>query len=81
VVGGPPPRGHHPDNFYENRPTSALSEYRAPVDGLYLCGASSHPGGSVNGLAGYSPAAVVTDDLGVDKWWKPVPHALAHPGP
>jgi phytoene dehydrogenase-like protein len=62
---------YHPDNFYENRPASVLSDYRTPIDGLYLCGATSHPGGSVNGLPGYNAAGVVVDDLGVDKWWKP----------
>jgi phytoene dehydrogenase-like protein len=63
---------YHPNNFYENRPTAALSEYRTPVEGLYLCGASNHPGGSVNGLAGYNAAGVIADDLGIDKWWRPV---------
>ena len=63
---------YHPDNFYENRPSSALSNYRTPIEGLYLCGASSHPGGSVNGLPGYNAAEAVVDDLGLDKWWKPV---------
>ena len=67
---------YHPDNFYENRPAAALSEYRTPVGRLYLCGASNHPGGSVNGLAGYNAAGVVADDLGIDKWWRPV-HARA----
>ena len=63
---------YHPDNFYENRPATPLSEYRTPVEGLYLCGASSHPGGSVNGLAGYNAAGVIAEDLGIDKWWRPV---------
>lgn len=63
---------YHPDNFYENRPATPLSEYRTPVERLYLCGASSHPGGSVNGLAGYNSAGVIADDLGVEKWWRPV---------
>jgi phytoene dehydrogenase-like protein len=67
---------HHgvygPDNVYEHRPLDGLSQYRTPVDRLYLCGASSHPGGSVNGLAGYNAAGVVAGDLGVDLWWSPV---------
>jgi phytoene dehydrogenase-like protein len=63
---------YHPDNFYENRPSPGLSEYRTPVEDLYLCGASSHPGGSVNGLPGYNAAGAVADDLGIDKWWGPV---------
>jgi phytoene dehydrogenase-like protein len=66
---------HHglydPENFYEHRPLDALSQYRTTIDRLYLCGASSHPGGSVNGLPGYNAAGVVANDLGVEKWWKP----------
>jgi phytoene dehydrogenase-like protein len=67
---------HHglydPGNVYEHRPTEELSDYRTPIDRLYLCGASSHPGGSVNGLPGYNAAGVVADDLGLDLWWAPV---------
>jgi phytoene dehydrogenase-like protein len=63
---------YHPDNVDEKRPTPSLSQYRTPVDHLYLCGASSHPGGSVNGLPGYNAAGAVADDLGIDKWWRPV---------
>jgi phytoene dehydrogenase-like protein len=63
---------YHPDNYFERRPCPELSGYRTPFEGLYLCGASNHPGGSVNGLAGYNAAGVICDDLGVDKWWKPV---------
>lgn len=63
---------YHPDNSYENRPAPGLSDYRTPIDGLYLCGAANHPGGSVNGIAGYNAAGIVVDDLGLDKWWNPV---------
>jgi phytoene dehydrogenase-like protein len=63
---------YHPDNYWEARPCEELSGYRTPIAGLYLCGASQHPGGSVNGLAGYNAAADVCDDLGVSKSWGPV---------
>ena len=63
---------YHPDNVDEHRPTDELSEYRTPIDRLYLCGASSHPGGSVNGLPGYNAAGIVAGDLGLDLWWAPV---------
>ena len=36
---------------------------RTPLDGLYLCGAATHPGGSVIGLNGRNAAmAVLADD-------------------
>ena len=63
---------YHPDNYFESRPCPSLSQYRTPIEGLYLCGSSNHPGGSVNGLAGYNAAGVVAEALGVERWWRPV---------
>lgn len=34
------------------RPVPAAPRYALPLDGLYLCGASAHPGGGVMGLCG-----------------------------
>jgi phytoene dehydrogenase-like protein len=36
---------------------------RTPVPGLYLCGAATHPGGSVIGANGRNAAMVVVADL------------------
>jgi phytoene dehydrogenase-like protein len=45
------------------RPTPALSGYRVPgLRGLYLAGASTHPGGGVSGNSGRSAARVVLGD-------------------
>lgn len=45
------------------RPTPALSGYRVPgLTGLYLAGASTHPGGGVSGNSGRSAARVVLGD-------------------
>ncbi|WP_040336716.1 phytoene desaturase family protein [Candidatus Blastococcus massiliensis] len=45
------------------RPTPALSGYRVPgLGGLYLAGASTHPGGGVSGNSGRSAARVVLGD-------------------
>ena len=54
------------------RPTPSLAGYRTPVEGLYLCGASSHPGGSIHGGPGYIAANVIAADLGIERWWRPV---------
>lgn len=40
--------------------------YRTSVPGLYLTGATAHPGGSVSGRPGRNAARVVLADLGVD---------------
>ncbi len=40
------------DQFYMVRPVPGATQYETPLPGLYLCGASSHPGGGVMGLAG-----------------------------
>ncbi|HEX5495842.1 MAG TPA: NAD(P)/FAD-dependent oxidoreductase [Mycobacteriales bacterium] len=40
--------------------------HRSPVPGLYLTGATTHPGGSVSGRAGRNTARTLLGDLGVD---------------
>jgi phytoene dehydrogenase-like protein len=45
------------------RPLPELSNYRTPVPGLYLTGASTHPGGGVSGAPGFNTAKVVLKDL------------------
>ena len=67
---------YHPDNWAENRPHPRLSSYRTPVEGLYLCGASQHPGGSFNGTPGYNAAGAIAEDIGAPVWWdRPDPRA------
>ena len=44
------------DQFYLVRPVPGAAQYRTPVAGLYLCGASAHPGGGIMGLAGRNAA-------------------------
>jgi phytoene dehydrogenase-like protein len=55
-----------------NRPFPGAGEYRTPVEGLYLCGGSTHPGGNISGLCGYNAASVVAADLGLGLCWRPL---------
>ena len=48
-----------------DRPFRGAGQYRAPIEGLYLCGSSCHPGGNVTGLPGYNAAQVLLADLGL----------------
>jgi len=51
------------DQMFMWRPAPGLAGYRVPgVAGLYLCGASTHPGGGVFGASGRSVARVVLAD-------------------
>ena len=47
------------DQFLFVRPVSSASQYRMPLDGLYLCGAGTHPGGGVSGAAGRNAARAI----------------------
>jgi phytoene dehydrogenase-like protein len=38
------------------RPVSRLVPYRTPLEGVYLCSASTPPGGGVHGMGGYNAA-------------------------
>jgi phytoene dehydrogenase-like protein len=51
------------DAMFGLRPLPEWSGYRGPRRGLYLCGASTHPGGGVSGASGRSVAGVVLRDL------------------
>jgi phytoene dehydrogenase-like protein len=44
------------DQMLFMRPLPVLSQYRTPLEGLFLCGAGSHPGGGVTGAPGRNAA-------------------------
>jgi phytoene dehydrogenase-like protein len=44
------------------RPSPLMAQYATPVDGLYLCGAGTHPGGGVMGACGHNAAHRVLRD-------------------
>jgi len=63
VTGG---HWHHAefaiDTWWMNRPTYGASQYRTPVEGFYLCGAGSHPGGGIMGTAGSNAARAILEE-------------------
>jgi phytoene dehydrogenase-like protein len=50
------------DQLFWSRPAPHWADYRTPLHGLYQCGASSHPGGGVGGLAGRNAAREILRD-------------------
>ncbi len=63
------PQGHifhgelSPDQLFFQRPVSGYADYRTPLKGLYVCGASMHPGGGVSGIPGYNAGREVLKDI------------------
>lgn len=49
------------DQMFSFRPLPELSQYTTPIPGLYLTGASTHPGGGVFAASGYNCAQVLLD--------------------
>jgi phytoene dehydrogenase-like protein len=51
------------DQMFSLRPTPALSRYRTPIEGLYITGASTHPGGGIMGASGRNAARLLLEHL------------------
>jgi phytoene dehydrogenase-like protein len=60
LYGNPGGNWHHAELAVEQmlflRPLRDLSQYRTPVDGLWLAGAGTHPGGGITGASGWNAA-------------------------
>lgn len=60
IYGLPEGHYHHADmaldQLFFMRPVPGWAKYRTPLQGLYLCGAGTHPGGGVTGIPGYNAA-------------------------
>ncbi|TRM89166.1 FAD-dependent oxidoreductase, partial [Sulfolobus sp. C3] len=52
-----------PDQLYFFRPLIGYSDYTTPIEGLYLCGSGTHPGGGVTGAPGYNAYIKILEDL------------------
>ncbi len=61
-VCGPRPSLYQYMSF---RPIPELGQYRTPVEGLYLSGQATHPGGAIT-LGGRATAQIIMQDLDID---------------
>ncbi len=53
------------DQLWAARPMLGHGAYRGPLNGLYMCGAGSHPGGGVTGAPGHNCAAEIISERGI----------------
>src|SRR6204780_326483 len=56
------------DQLYSARPVLGYADYRSPIPGLYMCGASTHPGGGVTGAPGHNAAREMIRDFRAGRW-------------
>ncbi len=66
IFGLPGGHPHHAeitlDQLFFRRPAPHYANYRSPLPALYLCSASTHPGGGVSGVPGHNAARVILRD-------------------
>jgi phytoene dehydrogenase-like protein len=62
---------YRPTQLNTFRPNVDCSGHSTPIEGLYVGGVSTFPGGLVLGGSGYLAANKVAEDMGAKKWWKP----------
>jgi phytoene dehydrogenase-like protein len=51
------------DQLFSARPMLGHADYRGPLQGLYMCGSGTHPGGGVTGAPGHNAAREILKDL------------------
>ena len=56
-----------PSRMFGLRPQAGWSDYRTPINGLYLCGSGTWPGGTVSAVPGHNASARILQDLSVRK--------------
>lgn len=49
--------------LWSARPVLGYANYRGPLQGLYMCGAGTHPGGGVTGIPGHNAAREILRDF------------------
>ena len=55
-----------PAHMFGLRPLAGISSYKMPVNGLYLCGSGTWPGGTVSGVPGHNAASQILAELEKD---------------
>ncbi len=71
LIGGDIMHGHMSlDQLWAARPVLGHGDYRAPIKGLYMCGAGTHPGGGVTGAPGHNAAHEIIADRGIMGRWR-----------
>ena len=51
------------DQMFSARPMLGHGDYRGPLQGLYMCGSGTHPGGGVTGAPGHNAAREIIADF------------------
>jgi phytoene dehydrogenase-like protein len=51
------------DQLFTMRPILGWAQYRTPIDGLFLCGSGTHPGGGVTAGSGHNAAREIVKRL------------------
>jgi phytoene dehydrogenase-like protein len=49
--------------MFSARPMLGHADYRGPLEGLYMCGSGTHPGGGVTGAPGHNAAREILKDF------------------
>jgi phytoene dehydrogenase-like protein len=52
------------DQLFTMRPVLGWAQYRTPIDGLFLCGSGTHPGGGITAASGQNAAREIGAQLG-----------------
>ena len=51
------------DQLFTMRPVLGWAQYRTPIDGLFLCGAGTHPGGGLTAASGHNASREIIRSL------------------
>lgn len=58
------------DQLFVFRPVIGYADYRTPLQSLYQCGASTHPGGAVSAVNGHNAAREILSDWRLSRFWR-----------